>query len=116
MMSLYCTLLSLSVHREAAGDADHLAGHEVGVVARKKRDKAGDVVGLAKALQRDRPLQPVIDLLAVLAFADEGTQQGGIRRSRTDDVDPDVVARTFPRHRLRERDDAALAGRIDGLA
>src|SRR5690349_5163056 len=115
-MSLYCTWLSSSVHRETAGDADHLAGHEVGVVAGKKGDEAGNVVGLAEPLQRDRALQPVIDLLPVLAVADKGAQQRRVGRAGADDVDPDIVARAFPRHRLGESDNAALAGGIDRFA
>jgi len=64
-------LLELPVHGQAAGHADDLSGDEVGVVARKEGDDARDVLGLAEALQGDRALEALVDLLAVLTLADE---------------------------------------------
>src|SRR5262249_8799357 len=44
----------LSVHGEAAGDAHHLSGDELRVVARKEEHRAGDVLGLAQPPDRHR--------------------------------------------------------------
>src|SRR3990170_5019078 len=39
----------LAVHRQAARDAERLAGDELGVVAGENQHRAGDVLGLAQA-------------------------------------------------------------------
>ena len=107
---------ALTGHRQAARHADHLAGDEAGLVGGEERDDAGDVVGLADALHRDGAHQRVVDLLPGVALAEEAAQDRRVGRSGADHVDRDAFARQLARQRLREGDDAALAGRVHRLA
>ena len=47
----------LAAHRQAAGDADHLAGDELRFFTGQKGNDAGDIAWLAETLHGDRPLQ-----------------------------------------------------------
>ena len=88
---------------------------KAGIVAGEEADRARDVLGLADALHRDGADQGGAHLLAALAFAGGGRQQGRLGRAGTDGIERDALARHLARHRLGEGDDAALARRIDRL-
>src|SRR5690348_10825974 len=103
-------------HSEAAGNADHLPADKSGFLRCEKRDDARYVGGLPDALHWDGTHQRVIDLLSGFALAEEAAQDRRIGRSWTHHVHRDAPARDFARERLRERDDAALAGRVNRLA
>src|SRR5436305_8669200 len=100
-----------SAHREAAADADGLAGDEGGLVRGEERDDAGDVVRLAEPPERYRPGQG----LAQLRSRELGEQRG-VSRAGAHAVDPDLVPCHLPGQRLGEGDHAALGGGVDRLA
>ena len=72
------THLRLSVHREPAGNAQHLAGDELGVVARKKQHCARDVLGLAEAPDRHGAAIGFAQLVGIACALHELLQHAGL--------------------------------------
>src|SRR5205085_2727922 len=70
-------------------------------------------VRLARPPERDRLAERREQLLVA---AGDLPKQPRVRRSGTDDVDVDAVARDFARERLDEADDAGLRRRVHGFA
>src|ERR1700730_11150515 len=103
-----CSLLfggdgAASAHREAAADADGLAGNKRCLVRGEERDHVGDVARLAQPPERDRLSQGLAQLRP-----GERREQRGVGGTGADAIDPDLVASHLPGERLGEGDDPAL--------
>jgi signal transduction histidine kinase len=105
----------LARHGQAAGHAQHLAGHVGRLVGGQVGDRARDVLGLGQAAERDGALHPGQDLRAALARHDVA-QELRVHRSGADHVHGDAVTRDLARERLGEADERRLAARVHGLA
>src|SRR6185437_10216681 len=100
-----------SAHRQAAADADGLAGDERCLVRGEERDDVGDVVRLAESPERDRLSEGLPQLRP-----GERREQRGVGGAGADAVDPDLVACHLPGQRLGEGDDPAFGRGVDRLA
>src|SRR5438094_6968872 len=100
-----------SAHREAAADADGLAGDEGCLIRGEERDDVSHVVRLAEPPERDRPGEGLPQLRAR-----ERREQRRVGGTGADAVDPDLVACHLPGQRLGEGDDPALGRGVNGLA
>src|SRR6478736_6536835 len=100
-----------SAHREAAADADGLAGDEGCLIRGEERDDVSHVDRLAESPERDRPGEGFPQLRPR-----ERGEQRGVGRTWTDAVDPDLMACHLPGQRLGEGDDPALGRGVNGLA
>ena len=94
----------------AAVDADDLSCHIRGVVPAEPRHGIGDVFGLAEPLKRSRIQARLLD------FIRKPFRHLRLDEAGRDCVAADVTRTEFLRHRLRERDYAALRGRVVGLS
>src|SRR3989442_1625260 len=102
-------------HREAARDAQHLAGHVGCFVGSQVRDGARHILRAAEPAKRDAAAHALQDLGAAVARHHVG-KQPGVGRAGTHDVHGHRVTGHLARERLREADDARLAGRVDRLS
>ena len=109
------TELNLEIHGETARDADGLAGDVGGIVGQQKRNQPRIVFRLAEAPHRDRAFERVGNAGAFRPLQ-KALQDRGVSRTRADGVDDNALADQLARRGLGKRDDAALAGRVDGLA
>src|ERR1700760_4527559 len=100
-----------SAHREAAADADGLAGDEGCLIRGEERDDVSHVVRLAESPERDRPGEGLPQLRP-----GERGEQRGVGGTGADAVDPDLMACHLPGQRLGEGDDPALGRGVNGLA
>ena len=94
----------------SAVDGDDLAGDISRLVASKPRDRLGDVLGRAEALERDRVHIRLLDVV--------GKDIGHLRLNEAgrNSVAADVAASKLLRSRLGKRNDAALRRRVVRLA
>src|ERR1035438_4538345 len=102
--------LHLLYHREAAGDAQHLARHEAGIVGDHEEHGLGDLLGLAEALERNPLLHRAHDLALVLV-SEVRQELRRLGETRADDVHADAVTRLFARERLAEAHQRRLRAR-----
>src|SRR5262245_28306035 len=80
-----------SVHGEAAGDADGLAGDVGGVIREKEGDQPRIVFRRAEPPHRNGALEPLGDAGAVRPF-EEAAQDGGIGRAGAEGVEDHALA------------------------
>src|SRR5436853_628718 len=98
------------LHHHAAVDDQHLTRNVARQVGGEKEHRGGDVGTPAEAVQRDRGLERLLDVLG------EALRQLGGDVARRHSVDQHVARGQLLRHRPREADQARLGRRIVGLA
>src|SRR5215471_18674850 len=106
------SIITSSMHGEAAGDADGLAGDITGIVGKQEGHQPRIIFRDSETPHWDGALEPFGDAGAVRTF-EKAAQNGGIGRAGTDRVEDHALAHELARKRLSQRDDAALAGGID---
>ena len=84
------------MHRKTARDAYYLTGNKVSVITGHESDNTGKIVGLPKSLKGNGTLQPVIELLSILALTDKRLEKGRVRRTRTYNIKSDILPSTLP--------------------
>src|ERR1700712_2644759 len=91
-----------SVCRPSAGNVEHRAGGEAGLLAGQPQDQRGDLINRAEAANGDFRQHPVHLLRGHLL------EQGRLHRRRGYAVDADLGCREFLTERLGQSDDASL--------
>src|SRR5881628_3325419 len=98
--------------RDAARDLDHRARDVAGLLGAQERDRAGDVLGLAEALENG----PRLEALVHRVVGGGSLARLGLDDARRDRVGRDVVPAALKRGRPGQADQAGLGRRVARLA
>src|SRR6516162_1028301 len=105
-----------TVHGQATGDTQHLAGDIGGIVAGKEQNGSRQIIGLSYAAEWNGTPKGLLELFRTAgAFLVIGKQRG-VGGTGTHNVHRNSVPRMFACDCFRERDKSALTGCIYRLA
>src|SRR5277367_794635 len=105
-----------TVHRQATGNAYHLTGHEVSVVAGEECHHARNIFGFTETAHRYRSFESLVDALAPFTLVQEGPQHRRIGWPWAHTVEDHALPHHLARHRFGESDQASLPRGIDCLS
>ena len=104
-----------TVHRQATGNRNNLAGDKSGIIRRQETNDPGIVTWLAKAFHRYGPFEAFGDLGTGIALGELGKKRC-VGRTGCNCIQLDALASQFTRDSLGKCNYSPLAGCINGLS